>query len=37
MAKETDTLIKEFEQNVYEGLLKDIYVDENVLEYNKVR
>ncbi|MGN0418709.1 galactokinase [Anaerostipes faecalis] len=37
MPSNTKKLMKEFEEGKYQKLLKDIYVDENVLEYQKER
>ena len=37
MSKNTKVLKEEFENDVYTGLLKDLYVDNKVLDYNKRR
>ena len=31
--KDTSVLMNEFKEGIYESLLKDIYVDDSVLEY----
>lgn len=35
--KDTSVLMNEFKEGIYESLLKDIYVDDSVLEYQKER
>ena len=35
--KDSSVLIKEFKKGTYESLLKDIYVDDSVLEYQRER
>lgn len=37
MQKDTKVLKQEFKKDVYEGLLKDIYIDEKMLDYQKER
>ena len=37
MQKDTKVLKQEFEKGLYEGLLKDIYIDEKMLDYQKER
>lgn len=35
--KDTSVLMNEFKKGTYESLLKDIYVDDSVLEYQRER
>lgn len=37
MAKEVKILVKEFEEGMHQALLKDIYIDENMLKYQQER